>query len=75
MPSKICTLLFLVSLSSCGKGPKVDLCVFHHDTQEFLCVDKQGKSYEMYATNNLTDNLVCLPRHDAEEYFKWCNRK
>jgi len=67
--------IFLVSLSSCGKGPKVAVCAYHQPTQEFVCVDKNGKDFDMAATNSMANNLVCLPRADAEEYFKWCNRK
>ena len=78
MPRKIFSILFLVSLTACGKGPKVDACLYYSEEKTLLCTSKDGKDYELDLKideqSQKANKFVCLPPRDAEVYFKWCNR-
>lgn len=68
-------LLSLLSFSSCGGGPKVEVCILYPDDSLFYCYDAETKKAREFDLSKRTKPHMCLNPEDYERVLNACKMK
>lgn len=75
MLQKISLAIFLIfSLTACGVGPKVTVCISDPVNHGFQCFDQRTKK-SFFLDYSKSENYFALSPSDAKDVLNYCKQK
>lgn len=66
--------VILLSLSSCGSGPKIKVCLSSPEDNTFVCYDAQTEQHTVINFAD-TENFICISPEDEKTLLNYCKLK